>query len=364
MIKNLWFILSCMFLLHASDDSVKDADTETANQSDDESNDNDSNSNGEDQKQDKNSEKNTSKKEAGLKEDQEDSEKSDAKNEDTDEDEDDEIVVSKKDKNNKKASSAILKILDITNKNPEKKTSLNDINTIFQKYYFQKNKERFDMILDEKDDVCEKIIDKCLKDLNFSCPKWPDTQQIKKCQGIMLLGSTVAVMTQRIGFLKLLIQAHPDLKKVKIYLLTGRRTLTSEEKQSVSVDDEAEAFQEIFQNLCPDLDFILVYSSNTGMKRATTESTAKEWLQLSPAKGTYLSISSEPFIAHQTMVFKNCLGEGYNIIGTGPGILPELYQHINVKRKAAILMDALAKTIYEMTKWYNKTQQTTDKTQD
>lgn len=347
MVKNLWFVLSCMFLLHGSDDSVNDADTETADQSD-----------AEDEEQ--NQEKDTSENEADLKEDQENSEKSDEENED----EDDEILVSKKDKNNKKASPVILKILDITKKNPEKKTSLNDINTIFQKYYFQKNKERFDMILDETDDICERLIDICLKDLNFSCPKWPGAQQIKKCQGIILLGSTVAVMTQRIGFLKLLIQAHPGLKKVKIYLLTGRRTLTSEEKQSVSVDDEAEAFQEIFQKLCPDLDFILVYSSNTGMKRATTESTVKEWLQLSPAKGTYISISSEPFIAHQTMVFKNCLGEGHNIIGVGPGILRELHEHINVKRKAAILMDALAKTIYEITKWHNKTRQTTDKTQD
>ncbi len=98
------------------------------------------------------------------------------------------------------------------------------------------------------------------------------------------------------------------------------------------------------------------------MRRATTESTVKQWLELNPLKGTYISISSEPFVMHQTMVFRNSIGEDYTTIGAGPGILPERYKHISVQKKAAILMDALSKTIYEMAQWQKKTQQKTPST--
>lgn len=208
--------------------------------------------------------------------------------------------------------------------------------------------------------------------------------QRKNYSGILFLGTTLMNGRNRLAYLNQTFENHLDLTSGEIWLLTGIRPLSpaigeTEEnllnpqgKICVRKDwnptdkpipkDEGAMIQWMFSQSLSDLiplDKIKVVYAEMGKERtrATTETTVISWLkEYAPPSGTYLFISSQPFVLYQGLVLERVLleNERPDIIVEGIGSpIPSDMRKETIKpdpmsKQVSVLLDSIARICYEL----------------
>ncbi|RZI45670.1 hypothetical protein [Candidatus Finniella inopinata] len=224
------------------------------------------------------------------------------------------------------------------------------------------------------------ILDFILKDLKFDQAMKP---QQTEYAGILFLGSSLEDVRDRLKFLNTCLEQRKYVFN-KVYILTGTRALdlsigeTPESlldpKGSIAVrsdwkkpagelpTDEGPMIQWVFDQSRSDAiakdQVELVYAGiDKDRKRATTKTTAEEWLKTNPKDGLYLAVSIQPFNIYQKLVLEDALlqnkrpGIRIEVIGDAPaersyGLRRTNPDHLN--KYAAIALDNIARICYEL----------------
>lgn len=222
----------------------------------------------------------------------------------------------------------------------------------------------------------KKIINICSNDLGQGKAVHLQTSHPK---GILFLGSTLSSVRKRLAYLNTLYSKGTLSLSRPVYILTGERKLdatigeTSFElinpsngiisfrKDWVPSDkiasDEGEMIELVFaQSRHEKLkkeNIHLVYSPKGEGRRATTESTVKQWLQdFSPKGGTYIAISNAPYIFCQECVIRRVLLQlGRNdicvrVVGSAMEVKKE--DESEILKKAQNFLNNTARTLNEL----------------
>lgn len=190
--------------------------------------------------------------------------------------------------------------------------------------------------------------------------------------GALILGATVVAVRKRLAYLLAHYQVNPDesgftVTFPTVYLLGGARPL-DKDKESLTVlttpaelpfkadwtppsempATEAGMMRLVFeQSKLPPWEGVFVDTplqptadAKTG--HPNTTDTVKEFLKTDPKPGTYLAVSSQPFVTRQTMNVQQALPEGYTVVGIGYAAAPTT--------PLKTFLDEVARLLFEETK--------------
>ena len=262
-------------------------------------------------------------------------------------------------------------------KNPDLET----FNKIAQKLFLrpasaerlsQKSIEHYkNLTTDLSEEQILKVLDimKQIGDLEAVYPKY------KKYDYILIQGSTVQNMRERVMFLANLVESNKiDITKSKILFLAGERRLFASETQEVLEDtspyklskdfikpqilpsDEIEAAKMVWSQLeLPKklrkngITFVEA-RKKTNSPRATTEDCINKWLDIDAQPGLTLVVSSNPFVFYQKRVIEIAASKRYfdhkkhfTFDGMGPAVQYSQYSNSEL---IGVLMDSIARVIY------------------
>lgn len=165
--------------------------------------------------------------------------------------------------------------------------------------------------------------------------------------GALILGATVVAVRKRLAYLVEQCTKNPDPSGFSVtfptvYMLGGARPL-DKDKESPAVlstpaelsfkdgwtspaempTTEASMMRLVFEqsDITPwegvFIDTPLQPTPDGKTRHPNTADTVKEMLKLNPKPGTYLAVSSQPFVARQTINVRRMLPEGITIVGIG-----------------------------------------------
>lgn len=164
-----------------------------------------------------------------------------------------------------------------------------------------------------------------------------------------ILGATIVAVRKRLAYLVEQCKKDPDASGFSVtiptvYLLGGARPL-DKDKESTSVlttaaelpfkmdwtppvempTTEAGMMRLVFEqsDITPwegvFIDTPLQPTPDGKTRHPNTTDTIKEFLKLNPKPGTYLAVSSQPFVARQTINVQSALPDGFTVVGIGYG---------------------------------------------
>lgn len=166
-------------------------------------------------------------------------------------------------------------------------------------------------------------------------------------EGALVLGATVIAVRKRLAYLVKECQKDSDASGFfvtfpTVYLLGGARPL-DKDKESPSVlstpaelpfkawwtppaempTTEAGMMRLVFEqsDITPwegvFIDTPLQPTPDGKTRHPNTTDTVKEFIKTNPKPRTYLAVSSQPFVARQTLNVQNALPEGFTVVGIG-----------------------------------------------
>lgn len=192
--------------------------------------------------------------------------------------------------------------------------------------------------------------------------------------GALILGATVVAVRKRLAYLVEQCKKNPDASGFRVtiptvYMLGGARPL-DKEKESPTVlttpaelpfkdesrwtppaempTTEAGMMRLVFEqsDITPwggvFIDTPLQSTPDGKTRHSNTTDTVKEFLKTNPRPGTYLAVSSQPFVARQTLNVQNVLPESFTVVGIGYAAAPTT--------PLKTFLDEVARLLYEETK--------------
>lgn len=187
--------------------------------------------------------------------------------------------------------------------------------------------------------------------------------------GALVLGAAIVAVRKRLAFLLEQWNRDPEVSGFRVtfptvYLLGGARPL-DQEKESPTVlsapvelpfkdgwtpsneipATEADMMRLVFeQSDIPPwkgvfIDTPLQPTADDQTRQPNTADTVKEFLKTHPKPGTYLAVSSQPFVARQTINVRQVLSEGFTIVGIGGAAAATL--------PLKTFLDEVARLLYE-----------------
>lgn len=208
--------------------------------------------------------------------------------------------------------------------------------------------------------TANKIIQLGAKGFKFNDAIFP---KVKKYEGVLLLGSTARSFYERLLFANSLAEKKRDLTIQNVYILTGKRSLESFEKEEFpflkNIQDEGRMSLALFKkyaNAKLKQNLIYVYSDiPPGETRATTESTVHTFMKKKPKPGRYLAISNGYYIPYQELIIQNCIDKFYpnsgiqiEGVGSADKASREVMNDKEIINKASILLDNLSRILYNL----------------
>lgn len=190
--------------------------------------------------------------------------------------------------------------------------------------------------------------------------------------GALILGATVVAVRKRLAYLAEQCKRDSDASGFSVtfptvYLLGGARPL-DKDKESPTVlttpaelpfkadwtppsempTTEAGMMRLVFEqsDITPwegvFVDTPLQPTPDGKTRHPNTTDTVKEFLKTNPKPGTYLAVSSQPFVARQTMNVQQALPEGITVVGIGYAAAPTT--------PLKTFLDEVARLLFEETK--------------
>lgn len=169
----------------------------------------------------------------------------------------------------------------------------------------------------------------------------------------IVLGATVATMKKRMGYLEKLADA--GIKFKQVVLLSGARPLDpSVETIPEGCKTESDAMEFLWKSqlLCKQVAWKhfahpMIPIADGKFRRPSTFDTFHLWLQSSPAPGRCFFVSNQPYCFYQQAVAENLMPETFVYETVGPPAEAS-------SQNAAILLDNIARCLYEMNKRYTQ----------
>ena len=173
--------------------------------------------------------------------------------------------------------------------------------------------------------------------------------EAKEYDYAIILGATVTTIEDRLAQLKKYLDK--DIRIKKLILLTGQRDLTDDEKKYMAnqgapnVKTETDAMKfiakaEPFKHIeCTLVDTPKQQTSNGSLRRPNTADTVANWIAQSPAPGSILAISSQPFVAYQDTSLRTYLPRNFSLETVGD-IDPR-------ERTTSLFLDTIARWLYQ-----------------
>lgn len=219
------------------------------------------------------------------------------------------------------------------------------------------------------------IISLCLNDLQQGNKVYPQGEP----KGILFLGAALPRVRVRLAYLNNLYEMKKLSLSLPVYILTGERSLDEKigetpknlmdpdnglipfrkdwHPSNEHVLDEGEMIKLVFSqsrhSALEEKDIYFVYSPKGLERRATTESTVKQWLMdFSPASGRYVAISNQPYNFYQESVIRRVLLQSGRfdicVEVVGPGMDVNVGYDILSIEQAKNLLNNVSRILYEL----------------
>lgn len=236
---------------------------------------------------------------------------------------------------NKKKTEALVRLLQYASIDPNQ--SIQEIVRITQNRWLQKKRKQ--------NNHDKKPLDTQLRGL-FAHVGMVDAlfPAHKSYDYILLLGSDVPDMEQRISFLSELIKN--GISASQVIVLCSDRPLYDYEKKYTKTITECQMVQELISKTntkgWSHIKYCQVFGKTDAdgwHQRATTEDTVKAWLATKPQPGTVLIISQQPYIGRQHAVMETYLKNGWEIETVGPQLATDF--------TLEDMLDTLARWLYQ-----------------
>lgn len=253
------------------------------------------------------------------------------------------------------ASPVLLELMEKTGIEFSSPLNVMNVSKTVERWKRPPGKERWEIDIPSwlDDRTAEFVIHTCTKTLKMADPVYPAEET--EINGILFLGALLKTVQARMEFLKEFLKRSP---LYPIWILSGKRALTEEEKQDLSgtgIVNEFEMIMHLFHR-DPILSERRIIGINSppeaGCTRATTYSTVEQFIEeLKPERNrtyNFLAISDQPFVYYQQSVidlaFKKLGWPNIRVKVIGPRI-SQRYEKMPEPHKAAVLLDLLAKQI-------------------
>lgn len=265
--------------------------------------------------------------------------------------------------------ATLLQLLDILGMEPpsDLQKPLLQINTWAQKHLLRRG-ERWEEQTNHFEPLKPKIIPLLAK-LGFINARYP---HFKHYQGAIIHGCSLVKARDRLAYL--IEKWNQGVRFSHIYFLTGERLLDPKQENNKTFLDDSDSLLKIKKNAIVPSTFpktengmiqllweqsdipetlrqkVMVHFINAPMKknaqgektiRPTTDDTVVCWLSTSPPHGTYLAVSNAPYINRQDLIVKTIASDDYCFETIGAAL--------NEDEKIAIILDELARYIYQLT---------------
>lgn len=254
----------------------------------------------------------------------------------------------------------LIKLLNAVGYEEKEKYNLTEINEWCQQNIIRKG-ERWDP--QEKEKKFEDLKDKIkpfFKDLGFV-----DGVQasFKEYEGALLHGALLVRVRLRLQFL--IEEWKRGVRFKHLYFLTGARPLLDTEKSKEALNSkesdtipqtEKEMMEwvwkqtDIPEDMRKNVETHYVNAPMKGEARPTREDTIDGWLNEAPTKGKYLSVTNLPYVVGFDLAMRSRISKDYQIDTVGQGL--------SEKEKMVIIIDEVARSIYEGMKYKNKKEST------
>ncbi len=256
---------------------------------------------------------------------------------------------------NNNPSQELLRVLELTNIDHD--GTLAGIVSATQGAWFKSGKFRFEISDEDREMITPELME-CFQKLEMVHDRFSSKDEYDY---VLLLGATITAVRKRLAFLLKCMSV--SLKANNVVMLgSGRKLdpqresfemLTNPENGILAFKEgwflegdaprtEAEMMKMVVEqsDLPSDLEFVFI--AHTG-ERANTGQTVEMWLeQESPAVGSVLAVSSNPFVGYQAQSVANSLPQGFGIEGCGYASIAAYGLHV--------YLDNLAKFLYELNK--------------
>jgi hypothetical protein len=155
-------------------------------------------------------------------------------------------------------------------------------------------------------------------------------------------GATLKTLELRVKYLETLIEQGLEVKQ--IVFLSGMRKLLDVEKVAAHLAWESDLTHWVYDHSTLPRKIPVVFINapeklvQGNLVRPTTGDTIFEWLKQTPEAGSCLAISNQPLVPYQDAVAKNSLPHGFTLETVGEE---------TKYWKVALVLDSIAKTVYE-----------------